>query len=247
MQLYTTPLRKDDNMKKNITIFTLICIILVGSIPVYASNVHIDEDTALRTQADALIAQVDVEALFTDALAGVVDYSVPLSIRENISASAEFTPVKGVSKNEIEFEVSSTVKKVGEVTQKNGQTANMYVAVATATQVKDDMAYTSQHGIKAWAYISWIDVFGVNNELYSASGHWDTQDKVVRNRELRYGTSDILGLTWSKGPTVKYPTGDWARYEDPASYVGFTLRCQTKIEVVNIGTVTCNVTSGLLT
>lgn len=103
---------------------------------------------------------------------------------------------------------------------------------------------------KRWKNIPYnyqIDNQGANNKLYAAEALWDPKDKVVDNRQVRYGTSDITGKFWKDGPTVKYPTNNNTKYVDPKTYSGLTLRCQTKIDVVNVGTVTCNVTSGILT
>ena len=119
--------------------------------------------------------------------------------------------------------------------------------MAATNGVKADDHFTLQYGIKAWAYVYWIDNPGMDNELYAAQGSWDPQGKVVSNRQVRYGTTDIFWQLWLDGPTVKYPTSNNAYYEDPSSYTGYVLRCQTKIDVVNIGTVTCNVASRIVT
>lgn len=132
-------------MKKTFIALLLVYVMFLGSIPAYASSSAIDEATSVQLQADALIAEVDTDSLLADAVTGTVDYSVPLSVRESIIASAEFTPVSGISKNEIKLEVSSTVQKVGEITRNNGETSNLYVAVAAAVEPKEDWEYTGQH------------------------------------------------------------------------------------------------------
>lgn len=238
-------------MKKTFFALLLCISMLVGSVPVYANNsyaVAANEAAFVRYQADALIAQLDAESLCADAVAGTVDYSVPLSIRESVVASAQFTPLSGVAQDAVDLKVTSTVKKVGEITRSNGETSNLYVSVAAASQkIKLDEEYESKHGIKAWAAVYWIDNPGSENELHAAGGRWDPQDKAVSNRELRYGTTDILVATWVDGPTERYPTSNEVYYEDPGRYIGLTLRCQTKIDVAQLGTVTCNVGNRIIT
>jgi hypothetical protein len=219
----------------------------VLSVTTYVNSSTLGETASIRLQADALVAEADTESLLADAVTGIVDYSVPISVRESVIASAEFIPVIGVAEDEIEFEVSSTVQKMGELTRDNGETANLYVAVAVAANVKEDEKYKTQYGIMAWACVYWIDISGTENELHAAAGQWEIENVVVTNRQLRYGTTDIFWALWTDGPTVKYPTSNWAYYEDSSTYTGFVLRCETRIDVVNLGTVICNVGSRITT
>lgn len=237
-------------MIKRVIAISLIMLLTFSGTNTYAmadTSINTTESVSIRRQADALISTIDENSLLEAALANEVDYSVPLEIRNSVIADASFQPLNGVDENEIELNVTSTVRKVGEVIRDNGTPSNLYVAVAAATEVKVDDQFAGQHGIKAWAYVYWIDNPGMDNELYAAAGSWDPQGKVVSNRQVRYGTTDIFWLLWLDGPTVKYPTSDWAYYEDPSVYTGYVLRCQTKIDVVNIGTVTCNVASRIVT
>ncbi|WP_216562916.1 hypothetical protein [Tissierella carlieri] len=233
-------------MKKIITAIIFVTTIIFGASSAYANLSAVNEARSIQLQADSLVAAVDENSLMLDAMENVIDYSVPLSVRESIVVSADFSPMVGVAQDAIELEVNSTVQKVGEIVRKNGDIANMYVAVVAASEVKVDDQYKGQHGIKAWAYVYWIDNLGTKNELYAAAADWDPKDKVVNNRQVRYGTTDVAWLLWLDGPTIKYPTENYAYYED-SSYSGLTLRCQTKIDVVNVGTVTCNVGSRVVT
>ena len=233
------------NMKKTMMAMVMTVIMILSTTTVYANVSTINEAMSIKIQADSLIASIDESSLMLDAVENVVDYSVPLSIRESIVTSAKFTPLAGVDKDEIELEVNSTVQKIGEIVNKNGNISNMYVAVVAASETKEDWDYTKKHGIEAWAYVYWIDNLGTNNQLSAAGAKWKPKDKIVNNRQVKYGTSDPTGLFWLSGPTVKYTTENDYYIED-SSYSGLTLRCETKIDVVNMGTVTCNVTSGFL-
>lgn len=233
-------------MKKTIMATILVATMILGAPSAFANVSAFNEARSIQLQADALIATVDKNSLMVDAMENVIDYSVPISVRESIVASADFKPMVGIAQDAIEIEVNSTVQKVGEIVRENGDISNMYVT-AVAAEPKEDWAYKGQYGIKAWAYVYWIDNQGENNELYAAAAEWLPQDEVVDNRQVRYGTSDITGSFWVDGPTVQYPTDNYRKYIDPRTYSGLTLRCQTKIDVVNVGTVTCNVTSGFFT
>lgn len=206
------------------------------------------EDESIEHQASLLIAAVDNNALMQDAMENVIDYAVPLSIRESVIARAYFTPteISRAAQEPEELETNSTVQKIGEIVKPNGELANMYVA-AVATEVKVDQGFTNNHGIKAWAYVYWIDNPGADNELHAAGASWETSNIEVSNRKVSYGVSDLLNFLWYDGPTAKYPTSNSAYYEDPGSYIGNVLRCETRINVVGKGYVTCNVTNNLLT
>lgn len=236
-------------MKKIMALLLALCLMLSLSISASAVSVAPVEEELIRQQVIALIADVDEVQLKADALANVVDYSVPAEIRNSVIAKASFQPTSTLSRGvaeEIPLDVTTTVKKVGEVYRQNGDELNLYVAVA-AVSPKEDSSSKSEHGIKAWALIYWIDNLGMNNELYGAAGQWDPQGKVVENRQVWYGHTDIFFLKWVDGVTVQFPTENWAYYEDPGKYSGFVLGCETRIDVVNLGTVRCSVTSGILT
>lgn len=235
------------NIKNTILMVTLAITMILCTPLAFANVGTFDESMSMHLQVDSLMALIDENSLMQDAIDNAIDYSVPISVRESIFASADFSPLEGVDQDEIKLEVNSTVQKIGEIVSKNGDISTMYVAAVAATEPKEDWNNTSIHGIKAWAYVYWIDNPGGDNQLYAAAAQWDPQGKVVNNREVRYGTTDILWLTWLKGPTVQYPTDNYRKYIDPKAYSGLTLRCQTKIDVVNVGTVTCNVGSRPLT
>lgn len=212
------------------------------------------ESAFIQQQAGDLIDQIDQDSLMQDALDNVVDTSVPSTIRDSVFANASLTPFEKTESratdnysvndnidNEIELEVNKTVQKVGEVQDTDGEILNVYAAAA-ATEVKEDSNYGSKNGVKAWAYVYWIDNFGINNQLEGAAALWQPGSTVVDNREVSFGTSTPNGLKWLSGPTTWYPTIDSIKYLDN-SYTGLTLQCKTKIDIVNVGTLTVAVRS----
>lgn len=233
-------------MKKIIISIILVVVMVFSSTSAFAASVAPAQGLSIKQQAAALIANIDEATLMADASANVIDYSVPVEIRNSIVAEASFQPLSRGTTEQISLDVTTTVKRVGEVYAQNGDAHNLYVAAAAVTP-KEDWSYEGKHGIKAWAFVYWIDHYGTENELYGAGAQWDPQGKVLTDRRVRYGTTDIFWLTWPTGSTLKCPEEDWAYYEDPGVYKGYVLRCQTQVEVVNLGIVTCNVGSRIVT
>lgn len=122
-------------MKKTITATILIATMIFSVHSAYATVSVVNETRSIQLQADSLIAAIDQNPLMLDAMDNVIDYSVPLSVRESIVATADFSPMVGVAQDAIQLEVNSTVQKVGEIVRKNGDISNVYVAVAVASEV----------------------------------------------------------------------------------------------------------------
>lgn len=243
-------LRRIKSMKKRLfTLMLVMTLLFVTSNKtiVYANELTLDMATfAIQCQANEIIASIDEDVLLIDALNDVVDYDVPESIREGVVGEAIFVPAEGVSEDDYVITAHTTVQKVGEIMQRSGETSNMYVAVV-ATEVKEDWNMNYDTGVRAWAFVYWIDNLGTNNELYSAKGTWDPGDAVVSNRVVKYGVSDPTGLMWLEGPTVQTTTENIAEFVDPGVYYGYKLKCQALIDIANIGTLTASVTSHWLT
>ena len=138
------------------------------------------QDISIKEQIDNLIMAVDQDALKRDAMENVVDYSVPLSVRESITCGADIIS-DSASYNSASYEdqftveVNSTVQKVGEINYSTGEKATVYVAVAAA-DTKAESGFNTNLGAIAWTYLWWIDNFGPKNELYAVKAEWDTTD-----------------------------------------------------------------------
>lgn len=233
-------------MKKLLSILLPTVLIISATPALTQAENQKKDDFLIKQQVDTLIENVDINKLIDDSIAGNVDYSVPLSIRENIFADAELLLKDGVSEKDVNVDVNSTVQKVGEVYQKNGEKSNLYVAVAAA-DVKVDYDWEDKSGVRAYASVYWIDHPGPENELYAVSGEWEPNGKVLENRKIHYGTSDPAWNMWIIGPKTITTEEDYYYYEVNATYIGLTLRCQTEAEIVNVGTIKCNVGSRIVT
>lgn len=238
-------------MKKIISLIMVCSMLICSSVGVSAASGELPSqmttDEAVRLQSASLIQAVDMEKLMADAKNNVIDAAVPVEIRESVVADLQFTPAVGVSADALTLSTDYTVQRVGNIVVDDEDVGTMYVTMAVgSTDEKVDDGFSMKNGVKAWAYVYWIDHYGTENELVAAGAWWEPGEVVVSNRQVRWGTTDIFWLLWLNGPTVRYPTQNNAYYDD-VRYTGFVLRCETRITIVNIGTLTCNVASRIVT
>lgn len=227
---------------------SVVTALSVTCTPIYAySEKAISDEQYVMLQANRLMNSVNMDTLKEATENNIIDYSIPASIRDGIGANAEFIPVSGTSEDTLTMDVNSTVRKIGEVKNKAGKASNMYVtaSVVSAT-VKENWDPKFQYDIKAWAFVYWIDNFGPNNELVAAAASWETGNVAVNSRTVTYGVSDAAALIWKESTTKSTSLND-VYYESDEGYVGYTLRCQSSINVVNKGTVICNTFSRITT
>lgn len=99
------------------------------------------------------------------------------------------------------------------------------------------------------AYVYWYDNFGTNNQLHSARALWQPGSTAVENRRIKYGFTTPYYVGWVNDP--KPPTSLAVAINDvtcyDTSYIGLAFRCQTLIDIVNIGTLEVNAHNGILT
>ncbi len=230
-------------MKRSLSVIALAIAMVFSTPAAYAYNGEASAALSIKRQADTLIAAVDENALMADAMANVVDDSVPSSIRERIGASAEFISADTAYNDEIEVEVNSTVQKVGEIDCGDGDTANLYVAVAAA-ELKTDSAANMKLGANAWTYVYWFDHEGPENELYAIKARWDTSDcpYAVYDKVVKYGVVDpVVATLWLDGPTFLYLADSIDDYYllCREEYYGLTFKCVSEVEIGNYGTLVC--------
>lgn len=229
---------------KTLALSITLCLVCANSIQVHAAeNESFASETAQDTmyqEVDKMIAELDKNALIQDAINGVVDERVPAEFSTNVNASVDFIPADG--RADMDFDVYSTVQKVGDILNEEGKSATLYVAVAAATEPKTEAGHTGKHGIDAYVYVYWIDKLGTDNELYAISAQWDTKDKDVSDRKATYGVMKASTFSFSKSTSVSISDDDYYEVVH-GTYTGFILGCKSSINVTNLGTVTCSVHS----
>lgn len=229
---------------KTLALSITLCLVCANSIQVHAAeNESFVLETAQDTmyqEVDKMIEELDKKALLQDAIKGIVDERVPAELSANVNASVEFIPADG--KEDIDFDVHSTVKKVGDIFNEDGKSATLYVAVAAATDPKIESGHTGKHGIDAYVYVYWIDKLGTDNELYAISAQWDTKDKEVSDRNATYGVMNASTLFFNESTNVSISNNNYYKVVH-GTYTGFVLGCKSSIKVTNLGTVTCTVHS----
>lgn len=174
----------------------------------------------------------------------MIDERVEMEMSPNLTAIIDFTPAGGVE--EIDFEVHSTIQKVGEFRNENGEQSILYVTAVVATDPKMDNGYNEKHGVEAYIYLYWIDNLGINNELYSVSVSWNTHGKAVSDRKAKYGVMNFTTLFFEASTDVSISGASYYKVVH-GEYTGFVLGCTSSIYVTNLGTVTCIASSGILT
>lgn len=201
-----------------------------------------------KSMKKTFLAMIIIATLFsctTSVYASTSNIDEAVSIQFQAKTLIEEVDVKSLLNDAIKLKMGSTVKKIGEVFNKNGEKANMYVAVVTATEdPKMDYNQKTKYGVEATAYVYWIDNYGTENQLYAVKGYWETNDVEVTNRRITYGACNLLG--WTDTPTTEFADSNSKKIYN-SSYTGFMLKCETRIDVVNLGTVTCIATSSALT
>lgn len=239
------------NSKKIVSLALALAMIIGMSLPVHAlenTNTAEYEKIYLDTQAKKIIESIDMESLKQEVLLEKTDYTVPYKVRQQTKVLANFKPDNNVLKDNVQTNVKDMVKKIGEVKSINGEVNNLYASIAmTEVNVKDDSGYASKYGVKAWATVYWIDVKGKNNILEAVSGSWDTNDETVSNRQIVYGKTDILGISWIGDSYLESTEEDYVYIDDPEECVGLTLKCKTYITVKDFGEVACSAVTSFAT
>lgn len=224
-----------------------ICLLLLVVSSAFANAEEIKENRQMKVKANEFIEKVDKEQLEKNALRGYIDPDVPETIRDSIGAEATFIPAEGFDEK-VKIDVKSAVEKIGEVPVNSKENYNIYAATSVAYEVKEDSWTERKNGAKVTAIVYWIDVPGDNNELYAVEGIWFDNGYSCTNKMMQYGTSDVLGLHFTQGPTTLYFDDDETDYYIGNYYYrGLTLCCKVSMEIVNVGTLKATTTSQVLT
>lgn len=224
-----------------------ICLLLLVASASYANAGELKENAQIESKLNTIIKNVDREQLEENALRGYIDTSVPENIRNNIVAEASFTPMNDFNEDVV-IDIKSAVEKIGEVNISGTENYDIYAATSVAYEVKEDSWTERKDGAKVTAIVYWIDGPRDNNELYAVEGIWFDNGKVCTNKTMQYGTSDVLGLHFTQGPTtLSFDDDKTDFYIRNSYYRGLTLCCKVSMEIVNVGTLKVTSTSQVLT
>lgn len=220
-----------------------IMLFVTESTTAYASGISVEvaETNSMQLQIQALVNSMNEDELLRLTLNDEVDESVPQSVMGELLGEVEFIPVEGVSQDDVEIETHYTVQRVGEVLTRSGDSSNVYVT-SVAAELKESRGTNSNSGVKAWAYVIWIDNFGLENEFVRAEAIWNCEEgAVVSNRKVEYGKINALHM-WVEDPIVQYPDDDYDNKYD-VGIIGYKFKCSTSIDIANVGTLKCTAKS----
>lgn len=185
-------------MRKFYAVALAICLIFSMSLPAFAAEMdskyvtsaYVTNGTQLY-RLDEALSTIDIAREISDAKNGLIGENVDPDILKSIELSS------AASEN-----VSYSVKKLGDVLTRNGETGSLYSLTAVST-TKTTSDTTDMDNVHAYLSVTWIDHLGVNNELVAVQGGWQTA-RTLYDRTVYYGV-DSNNVT-------KYPSGNSFSY-----------------------------------
>lgn len=229
-------MNKKYSKKKTLALAITLILMCSNSMQVHAAEKECSKSNRMYCEVDKLIAEVDKYALIQDAKNEIMDERVSADLLSNVTATVDFTPIEGVEG--IDFNIYSTVQKVGDFVNDKGETSTLYVTAAAAIEPTIDRGYNKKYDVEAYIYIYWIDNLGTNNELYAISVSWNPHGLEVSNRTATYGVVNITTLFYDESTDISIYQNDYYKNVH-GEYTGFILGCSSSIYVTNLGTVTC--------
>lgn len=197
--------------------FVIILAITLLILPVKALDyTQIKDDSFV--EALSLADSLDYSEEINKAFNGVIDQQVSEEVLGRVSAlSTNPDPDK---------EVFCTVTYLGsipETTSRGLSNRNVY----SVTAVEKTTSNTSEEdGMFAWISMTWIDNFGLDNEIVRVQGGWGTGAYSVLSRQVWFGVKSVLPDSTFDGDLyeVRYPTTDSFNYVPSKKLVGGILR-----------------------
>lgn len=164
---------------------------------------------------------IDYEREYIRAKAGVSD--LPITKEMLDACEASITDSNGNKEN---LNIYATVKKLGQVQRSNGL-RNIYT-VSVFASTKTDSGSAQESNTIAYGSVTWIDNFGLGNELVSVAGGWGPgyQDQLA-GRAVEYGanTND------PDSRASKSPSENEYSYEGNSKMIGWVMFLDSTVRV----------------
>lgn len=224
--------------KKVISLILCTCMMASCILAFADDNPAKSSSLSVNVQINQLLAEIDIEKLNAKMMSDAIDASVPKAISDSIKIVAEFQPAMGVSYDMYETESHSTIQNAGVVFLADGATADLYVAAASV-ELKEDHDLIINNGVRIDSYVYWLDYYGSDNQLAAVKGVWTPGDKVISDRTIEYGVCDFLGKIWLGTYETLYTQQDYLYWDVTTSHIGLTVGCRTKVNIVNVGVLSC--------
>lgn len=164
---------------------------------------------------------IDYQREYTRARAGVSDIPVTKEVLDACEAS--ITDSNGNKEN---LTVYATVKKLGQV-QRSNSLSNIYT-LSVFADTKTDSGTEQKYDTIAHGSVTWIDNFGLRNEMVSVEGGWiPGNNNQLLNRVVYYGANtDNPGST-----ATKTPSENTYSYEGTSSMQGWVIFLDSTVKV----------------
>lgn len=176
-------------LKKKVVPLLMILVMLLLTTNSFAQGNGVSH---YEMQKEKLISTIDILEEMDNAINGIIDQSVPENILDNIDFGVNITPGKIVYDNldtinpNNNFNMSHTVKKIGDIVYENDNIGTMYSLTVLATQ-KESSNEESEAGIVSYITLIWIDNLGTKNELIGVYGGWTPNSKILSDRQVHWG------------------------------------------------------------
>lgn len=164
---------------------------------------------------------IDYQREYIRARAGVSD--IPVTKKVLDACEASITDTNGNKEN---LTVYATVKKLGQV-QRSNSLCNIYTLSVFAS-TKIDSGSEQKYETVAFGSVTWIDNFGLRNELVSVDGGWIPGYKnQLLNRVVSYGAN----TNNPDSTATEYPSENTYSYPGTSSMQGWVLFLDSTVKV----------------
>ena len=185
-------------MRKLFAVVLALCLVFSMTLPAFAAEMDSKHVTSAYVingtqlyRLDEALSTVDIAKEISDAKNGLIGDNVNPDVLKRIEITS--------AANE---NVSYSVKKLGDVRMRNGETGELYSLTAVST-TKTTSDSTDLDNVHAYLSVTWIDHLGVNNELVAVQGGWQTE-RTLYDRTVYYGVDS--------NSVTKYPSGNSFSY-----------------------------------
>lgn len=202
-------------MKRIVTLFLVFVMVFGCVVPAYAAD---NEPTTIDiSEINSLISQYSLSERLRDAKLQVIDSAVSQEVQSSISVSASRSP----DSDECDDLTSYSVRNLGLVTEGDKCIGTLYTVTSVLGTQKTTDGSTTEDGVYAWLAVTWIDNFGIDNELLAVDGGWVPNGRTLTNRLVSYGVNG--------SNTYQYPSGNSFSYGNIGS-VGLTISASSYVK-----------------
>ena len=173
-------------MRKTISICLVLLLATLMVLPASAvQNPYIND-------AHTLASEYSIDERLRDAQLGIIDEAIDAQLLDSIAVS--YYADSSISYRSYENRISDTptysLRNLGDIYD-NGEVVGTVYALTATEKTSSNSA--TQGNANAWISIIWIDNLGVNNELVSVTGGWNSNGHELSDRYVSYTVTQYSG------------------------------------------------------